>query len=228
MNSHDVSTLLQQNGYAFLTRWKTDDSTFAIADSLGTVVNIDTLLPNVRVSTVHTLAPRCQSASHFNKYSGVFGLGEYPLHTDLAYWNRPPRYLLLRCQFGSPTVTTRLLTVHDLSHALSNTELRGALVRPRRPVLQESICLLPLLFRSSNITGIRWDPVFLVPMNDAAFRVGALMHSRANVWSKVLTLAEHGDTLILDNWRVLHGRSRVPSINRDRRLERVYLSEIFA
>lgn len=37
-----------------------------------------------------------------NTYSGLFGLEEFPLHTDLAHWHSPPRYILLRVLTSKP------------------------------------------------------------------------------------------------------------------------------
>jgi len=31
-----------------------------------------------------------------NSMSGLFGLGEFPPHTDVAHWHTPARYVLLR------------------------------------------------------------------------------------------------------------------------------------
>src|ERR1700756_5529428 len=44
-----------------------------------------------------------------NTYGGNYGLGDLPLHTDLAHWHRPPRYVLLRAIRGSTLVSTRVL-----------------------------------------------------------------------------------------------------------------------
>ena len=90
------------------------------------------------------------------------------------------------------------------------------------------LCLLPLRFCVDGTYGFRWDPLFLVPMNASASRVAEIMST--NTWDQSqllsLTLSRRGDTLVIDNWRCLHGRSRVSVIDRERRLERVYLSEI--
>lgn len=39
-------------------------------------------------------------------------------------------------------------------------------------------------------------------------------------------LKNPGDTLIIDNWTTLHGRSEVEKSSNDRVIERVYLREI--
>ncbi|WP_189666890.1 TauD/TfdA family dioxygenase [Pseudomonas amygdali] len=40
-------------------------------------------------------------------------------------------------------------------------------------------------------------------------------------------LCNPGDTLIVDNWRMLHGRSAVPTSAMRRQLERIYISELW-
>jgi len=40
-------------------------------------------------------------------------------------------------------------------------------------------------------------------------------------------LHEPGDTILIDNWQMLHGRSQVSAESTIRHIERVYLSEVF-
>ncbi|HAH95942.1 MAG TPA: hypothetical protein DCL69_03455, partial [Firmicutes bacterium] len=35
-----------------------------------------------------------------------------------------------------------------------------------------------------------------------------------------------GDTLVIDNWRMLHARSPVPAGREDRKIQRVYLESL--
>src|SRR2546423_858394 len=84
-------------GHAFLPRWQTNASTEEVARSAGRLVNVEALLPGSGIPSVQVLHPRPQAEAPRNQYSGTFGLGEFPLHTDLAHWSRPPRYLMLRC-----------------------------------------------------------------------------------------------------------------------------------
>ncbi len=42
-----------------------------------------------------------------------------------------------------------------------------------------------------------------------------------------IPLQKKGDTLVLDNWRMLHGRSHIGQQFLDRRISRAYLEEIF-
>ena len=222
----DIVARLHQNGYALLSGWRRQEATIAIGHSIGSVVDMRELLPRSKVPTVQTLVPRNKTASANNRYSGSYGLNEFPLHTDLAHWARPPRYFVLRCQKGSSRVATRLLTSSKLGAVLDKETLCRAVVRPRRVGPNATLCLLPLVFSANDICGFRWDPLFVVPMNAAAKQVAELVRTEARNLSESITLTGNGDTLIVDNWRVLHGRSEVSIADLDRRLERVYLSEI--
>ncbi len=222
----DIFSRLHESGYVLLREWRRQETTIAIGQSIGNVVDTRALLPQKTIGSVQTLEPRTKAASSPYRYSGVFGLNEFPLHTDLAHWLRPPRYLVLRYQHGSRVVDTRLLASSTLVSLLGYRTLRRAVARPRRRGQNDALCLLPLVFYANRTYAFRWDSLFLVPMNEAAHKVAQLMRTQARHIAESLTLAESGDTLIVDNWRVLHGRSKVPLHSIDRRLERVYLSEI--
>lgn len=216
------------DGYTFLQGWSPDRSTLDLARSIGTIVDLPSLLPGSSIPTVQSLKPRHRSEAPRNQYSSTYGVSEFPLHTDLAHWVKPPRYFVLRCITGSPNVNTWLAPASWLSPIVGEVSLRQAITRPRRLGSRGVHCLLPLKFRAEGTVGFRWDPLFLVPMNGAAHRVAEAMSSR-NVYSihkLVFTLSHPGDTLIVDNWRILHGRGSVAPTGMNRCLERVYLSEI--
>lgn len=229
ISKEHITTQLNQNGYVLLPKWHSEEKTISIAQSLGTVVDMETLLPQSNIPTVQTLTPGYKTQSASNNYTGTYGLGEFPLHTDFAHWAQPPRHFMLRCRKGSPEVTTKILPCSALNSILEISILRRALVKPRRIGQGNVLLLLPLMFRAGGVCGFRWDPLFLVSMNKAATLVPKALSS-GNLWvkskMKSLTLAGNGDTVIIDNWRCFHGRSKVPENEMDRKLERVYISEI--
>lgn len=122
---------------------------------------------------------------------------------------------------------TKLLASSELENFLSVETINRALARPRHTYALSTLSLLPLVFRVDDISGIRWDPVFLIPVNQAAKTVAEFMAAEAWCRSESVSLAERGDTLIVDNWRVLHGRESIIESAVDRELERIYLSEIY-
>ena len=156
-------------------------------------------------------------------------MNEFPLHTDLAHWARPPRYFMLRAVAGSTLVATTMLAGSAVIAAVGESIFRRAVARPRRWSHASPRCLLPLSFRQNGVFGLRWDSVFLIPMNQAAYEVANVMSQE--IWKQPdtehISLTDWGDTLIVDNWRMLHGRGSVPVSETSRLLERIYLSELF-
>jgi len=134
---------------------------------------------------------------------------------------------MLRCIQGSPTVATQLLHIDKITEAIDVSLLRKAVLLPRARMPNAHYCLLPLSFQRGEVAGIRWDPLFLRPYNDAAVAVGlALDNQRWGELLRSVVLEEPGDTLIVDNWRILHGRSAIDAKSTERKLERIYLDEI--
>jgi hypothetical protein len=120
-------TQLATDGFAVLRGLERDATSLDIAGRLGIVDRVEGL------AAVQTLIPRRIYDSPPNTYSGNFGRAEFPLHTDLAHWARPPRYIVLRCIQGAQDISTRLL---DGRRTLIDTfgldKLCATLVQPRR------------------------------------------------------------------------------------------------
>lgn len=218
---------LRENGYAFLPEWECNLATRAVASKFGHVIDIESILPGSGIPTVQRLTPRRQSNAPKTHYSGNFGFGAFPLHSDLAHWAWPPRYFVLRCINGAPDIATTILHIEAVSDAVGEAKVRRGLTKPRRASSYGTASLLPVAIHSKDTVGMRWDSLFLKPMNAAAEDIKEFMLREASHSSQVRRVFLHrsGDTLIIDNWKVLHGRSSAPE-NADRIIERIYLSEV--
>jgi hypothetical protein len=176
---------------------------------------------------IHSLIPVEKNKSTPNTYSGIYGLQQFPLHTDFAHWRYPPRYLMLRCVVGFADVPTLLIDGARLARDIGEILLSRALVQPRRPV-QGTMPLLRLYQRSETTDSIlRWDDVFIRP----ASKVGeiGMAAMREGIWRSgpiSIALANAADTLVIDNWRVLHSRSRILPGRETRNLQRAYLERL--
>ena len=161
-----------------------------------------------------------------NSYSGNFGYGEFPFHTDLAHWYIPPRYLVLRCAIGAPGVKTRILDSVPLVEKLGHQSLSRALVQPRTPITGHRL-VLRLFDCESHGTLFRWDSLFLLPANThGEAMVGTIAEYLRAATATEIALNHTGDTLVIDNWRILHGRSAVSKSERERKIDRAYLSTL--
>jgi L-asparagine oxygenase len=212
---------LAAHGYVLLRNHRPSADTAQVAETIGEVCHISGLAP------IQQIRPRAEWAAPKNIYSGNFGLGEFPLHTDLAHWFNPPRYFVLRCVVGSATVATRLLKGEDIVNAVGRISLERALVQPRKPLLGRRSLLRMLERRSATTERIRWDELFVAAATrasgDTVLAVKAYLRSAATT---DVVLDSPGDTLLIDNWRMLHGRSSVPLDATDRHVDRAYLSRI--
>jgi hypothetical protein len=154
-----------------------------------------------------------------NTYGGNYGHGPLPLHTDLAHWYRPPRYVLLRCISGTKSVATQLLNRRQLEAWIPPSLMRRALFSPRRR-LEGKLFLLRMLTEEC----FRWDQLFLKPQNTAAHEVTERMQEiTLKLPAESVVLAHVGQTLLIDNWSTLHGRSAVPATESGRMIDRIYL-----
>lgn len=149
--------------------------------------------------------PHRPDEAHPRSLSARYGLGALPFHTELSHRLRPCRYLALGCvDPGSPSVATLLLDWTRLGFSSDDLELLQAapvLVRSGRRSFYTTI--LP-----PDHTFLRYDPGCLEAV-DARGRTAL-----SRVSDRLSSAAPHshewrrGDILVIDNWRVLHGRDR--------------------
>ena len=205
-------------GYAFAKTYQPELDAVGVASALGKPMT------PWEGGLVQDLVPR--STSTPNTYSGIYGLDQFPFHTDLAHWRVPPRYLLLRCVEGQADVETLLLDARVLAEAVPVDILRRAVFKTRRPQ-KGSITLLRLYQPTATGCCFRWDDVFIRPASPmgevAAQRVRAELAGSRPI---SFALTRPGDTLLIDNWRMLHARSQVTQSNVHRRIHRIYLEAL--
>lgn len=212
---------IQEDGYLFMKELEPEASSTAVISSLGVPLALG------EGPAIHTIAPAKRENSTPNTYSGIYGLGAFPFHTDLAHWRYPPRYLVLRCVVGFEDVPTLLLDGDEIASAIGRPLLSRSLVRPRRPV-DGRLPLYRLLQPSDQRDVLRWDQVFIQPASEVG-RTGvekfrACIDALAPIH---VALSRPGDTLVIDNWRMLHARAAVGPEHQSRTIERTYLGDVF-
>jgi L-asparagine oxygenase len=216
----DISQSLRYNGYACLERFSPDLSTLELARKVGSTEEI------AGVPLVQKIIPREEMRAPRNVYSGNYGLGAFPLHTDLAHWHVPPRYMILRCITPAPQVFTRVVDFTRCLAGVSEGTIQRAQFVPRRK-LSGKKHLLRLCQRIADHHLWRWDELFIIPANSEAIEIrNHLSSAMAKCGGATISFLHYADTLIIDNWRMLHGRSPVPTTDLSRVVERVYLWEI--
>jgi L-asparagine oxygenase len=217
-----ITESIAVNGYALIRGHRPN---FSSLDALADFGQIDTI---EGLNSVQSLVPYDISEAPPNTYSGNFGVAEFPLHTDLAHWAVPPRYLALRCIHGSESVATKVLDGWNVTNHFRTALLRTILVQPRRP-MRNGKQLLPLLERADTPAGfrLRWDSVYLRPATTHSTELFANVSAFiSQAQPPEFVLLERGDTLIVDNWRCLHGRTSAHHNAKTRQIDRAYLRSI--
>lgn len=209
----NLANQLSERGYVDLGQIDVGVSTLELAAELANVIG-------TRVcASLDTLTTSAPGTKPLNTYGGNYALSRLPLHTDLAHWAVPPRYLILRCLVGSPYVVTHVLHQREILRSMPVGLIDRALLRPRRR-LDGRMFLLRM--RHGSI--FRWDSLFLEPDNAEARLIRELMAEEPSRFvPDEVAMDQPGRAILIDNWGALHGRSAVPLSAVSRRLERVYL-----
>ncbi len=211
-----VASELRQTGFARLQAIAEEEPTLEIARRVGS----PSIIPGV--AAVQELIPRSTEQTSASSYGRIYGLGQFPLHTDMAHWYVPPRFFLLRCIRPAPLTKTLVLHCRHLFADEDEVVLRRALFRPRRHL-------------DGRLTGLRlfeggryrWDPVFIVPVTKSAMSLRNRILQRIQTSTiEGLSLSDPTDCIIFDNWSILHGRNEAPLECAHRKLERVYLDSV--
>ena len=213
-----LKDILVKDGYVFLNKYMLNKTTSELVQYLEAKEGMKP------TSKIHRLTPKSKAESTPNTYSGQYGRHEFPMHTDLAHWFRPPRYLLLRCVQGNDEVSTKLLDGNKIVSSLGARVLERALVKPRR--LIKGKLRLMRIFQSGTPSLFRWDKTYIVPASPAGeVGITAVINTLKEKNMVKVILENKTDTLLIDNWRMLHGRSAIPDGSDHRIIERVYLGD---
>jgi alpha-ketoglutarate-dependent taurine dioxygenase len=199
-----------------------------VAEKLGRPVPI-----TPKAALVDTLTPMRRPAAPARTLSSLYGTGAFPLHTDAAHHRWPPRWILLRCvEPGDEGRPTLVADAHELD--LGRRQIREI----RRAVWSVKTGLRSFLASAlfsradesavQKITqfGLRYDLGCMRPADPEFAEAATLLATSIRQLPRQSITWEPGLSLILDNWRVLHGRG--DGAERDagvRRLERIAVSE---
>lgn len=167
---------------------------------------------------IEHLRPVPEAHAHPQSLSQKYGLGSFPLHNDTAHYSTPCRFIVMGCEepgdISSPTVLldTHALTLdEDETHALHSASF---FIKNGRKSFYSSI-------KSKDRSFFRFDPGCMHPVSvDGEKAMNALRAERhvANLteieWAK-------NRIIIIDNWRMLHGRSNHDQADLRRSLLRI-------
>lgn len=189
--------------------------TLMLAEELGTPVR--GRLPQM----VEALVPKVPEEAHPASLSRKFGLGAFPFHADTSHWTVPARFLILSCVSLGKYMVPTLLVCRDtvLNTDDERTMARSAvfLVKNGRYSFYSTILGLGRDF-------IRYDPGCMEPQTlDAVEALRLFSHERVAPFIQKVDW-EIGDSIVIDNWRMLHARAAVNPNSSSRLLLRCLVS----
>lgn len=166
------------------------------------------------------ISPLSPADAHPNSLSMKYGLDSLPLHVELSHRRIPCRWLLLGClDPGTPSALTLLLDWRSLSFSPQEYALlkdSPLLIRSGRNSFYTTIL-------SPNSDFIRYDLGCIEAIDKRGQAALELMKQRLAVATPYIHQWKQGEILVIDNWRVLHGRG--PSnYNSHRRLARILIN----
>lgn len=187
-----------------------------LAKSIGNPINS----PSGKL--VKELRPQETKDARENTLSSKYGTGNFPLHTDTAFWPVPARYLVFRVHgdVRRPTIVRPFEDVLDRGGSKLSSLIERSVWIVRTPFVQ---FYASFLFRIEDTWGYRYDKQCMSPANAAAKEVEEIIQG--------LVLAKEGDAIdwseggavIVSNWSALHGRGIQPNREKNRILERIYI-----
>ena len=165
-----------------------------------------------------TLSPTPSEAAKPRSLSKVHAVGEFPLHIDTAHWLTPCRYLMLACVSpGSAERPTLLLDARRLP--LNNHQSSLLHSTPLRVTNGRSSFFSTILSNARPF--VRYDPGCMTAATPNGADALAILE-RQNWLDYVETFQwKAGTVLVMDNWRILHGRGHADCPDSDRKLLRI-------
>jgi len=171
-----------------------------VAEQLGRLV------PGRNQALVEEVIPRSGASAYSSSLSSKFGLRRLPLHTDTAYWPTPCRFLVLACS-GEENPVTPTVLLDSRTAALSASELSACRSSPF--LISNGRNSFYGCITAPNRPYLRVDPGCMLPMSPDAEMALALYSAAHNDHLLYRHHWQQGEILLIDNWRVLHGREDV-------------------
>jgi hypothetical protein len=173
------------------------------------------------IGIVQKLVPIAAEDSFPNSLSSKYSRNEFPLHVDTAHWVTPCRYLILGClSEGESNRKTVLLDYTEID--ITNSEKHLLFNSPFKISNGRNSFYGQVLSKKRNF--IRYDPGCMTPATNQGKGISYLFSEERIKGALKKITWETGKIVIIDNWRILHGRGASMNDGHDRVLYRVLVA----
>lgn len=191
-----------------------------IAAVLETARELGAVMKGRHSSYVERLESLAKDRAPASSLSAQFGRGEFPCHIDMAHLPVPCRYIVLGCGFAKERPAATLIQI-----------VGGLRFSPdEMDCLRSGVFLVRNGRRSffASVLGgrrrfFRWDPGCMLAKDEYARAAQAAIERELGAIDPVRHQWRAGSILVLDNWKVLHGRE---SCHRDGAQRVIYRSSV--
>jgi alpha-ketoglutarate-dependent taurine dioxygenase len=169
-------------------------------------------------SLCDTLSPTEAAEAKPRSLSKVHAVGEFPLHIDTAHWLTPCRYVMLACV--SPGSGCRSTLLMD-TRRLPLNEHKSSLLHstPLRVTNGRNSFFSTILSKARPF--VRFDLGCMTATTTDGVKALAFL-AKENWPDHIETVRwEAGTVVVIDNWRMLHGRGHADCPDADRKLLRI-------
>jgi alpha-ketoglutarate-dependent taurine dioxygenase len=209
---------LQQRGWTKLTFAATGEGEFleeikALSARFGVPV-----CARKRSALIEKITPTSTDFAKPSSLSKQFGLGSFPLHTDCAHWTRPPRYVILASLEDDKTRSPTILL--DSKRMKLSVQERQDIADGLFLAANGRRSFFCSIFDDQNHF-IRFDPGCMRPHNESAIHAMQAYSTDRHTDYLHEIYWSAGQAIVIDNWRLLHGRNASPRTIRNREIWRV-------
>jgi alpha-ketoglutarate-dependent taurine dioxygenase len=212
--AEEILYKLNADGFVEFENITTDNELVEICKNIGEII------PDSNGHLIKKLKPNSGIGKTKGTFSNRFGFGQFPLHTDTAFWATPVRYILLSSIQKSicPTYFVSKTSLFSQLDFERINEVEGAIFKIKIPNKQ---FYSSLLFREKDVEGLKYDPACMIAANKKAKHFVDKLENTKIEMEKINWTGNKA--VIMDNWRVLHARGIAIS-DEERELSRIYIN----
>lgn len=173
------------------------------------------------VGVVQELIPTTPNRGFQSSLTAKYSTGSFPLHVDTAHWLTPCRYLILGClDEGDSGRDTVIVDFRNIK--LTDKERSILLQTPFKITNGRNSFYGTILSKDRDF--IRYDPGCMTQTVKVEIDIERIFsyERTAEIQSKVRW--KTGKIVVIDNWRMLHGRCEKKTEGTERTLYRVVVT----
>lgn len=194
----------------------------SVESFISLVKKLGEIIPTTNGQEYDVIVANDGRNARLGSFSQNFGLNTFPLHTDTAFWAVPARLLVMWSPEISSTSTT-MLPWKDILDRFSQTEKNAVNEAVFVVKTFENSNYRAINFISSKKNGYRYDPNIMLPANRQAEKFVEAFNKVISQVNLIDLYWSGSNVLVLNNWKMLHGRSRVDNEHEKRKIYRAYV-----